>query len=216
MGSATVTGLECGLSEGGDLRQIIAEMLSGSASAGGRTRRLSIMSDAAEGVETFDGQDGMQRLVEAVAQSDHLILGLGGALDPSDDEFASFRDECYRQAKWVSLADIAGQEGVQITVRDPQSIAAFRFPMPRRELTGNHRGVIIVTGPAEVPDHDDPFLEKSFFLAEELLRILGFQPSGRILATGLYTPPIEHNPYLQEQAFELGRRLARGSAVTCK
>ncbi|MHC4714776.1 MAG: Rossmann-fold NAD(P)-binding domain-containing protein [Planctomycetota bacterium] len=219
MDRSTVASLECTTGEAGDLREILAEMLSGGSSAGARTRHLVLSLEEAgghEGVELFAGAERLEDLVDALADCDHLILGLGAAHGAPDGMFAGLRDECYRQARWVSLADVAGQQGVEIQVRESQNLDDFRFPVPRRDLTGEHRGLVVVTAPAAVPDHDDPFLEKSFFVAEELLCILGFRPSGRILATGLYGPPIEENPYLQEQAFELGRRLTRGVTVAGK
>ena len=113
----------------------------------------------------------------------------------------------------MSLADVIGKEGAQVRIAPPGRPEDFRFPVARLPSSPDHRGLVVLCPGADVPDHDDPFSEKSFFLAEEMLRILGFLPSGRILATGLYYPPLDENPLLKEQAFDLGSRLVTGSAA---
>lgn len=219
MSSADITTIECGAAGKGAAARIIDEMLSGAESAGAATRPFLIPAqdprDPVESgeVEILSDAAGLEAAVEALAAADHAIIGAAAVPLISDKVFGKLRDACYMQARWVTLADLDGRDGVEITLRSGQRLEDFRFPTPRRELDGCHRGLVILTPPDEASDHDDPFAESSFFLMEELLRIMGFTPSGRILATGMYFPPIDENPILQRQAFELGRKLVRGAVA---
>ena len=219
MSSAVITSIECGAAGKGATARIIDEMLSGAESAGAAARRFLIPTqDPGDPVESsgveilFDGA-GLEAAIEALADADHAIIGAGALPLISDKVFEKLRNACYRQARWVTLADLDGRDGFQITLRPGQRLEDFSFPTPRRELSNRHRGLVILTPPDDAPDHDDPFAENSFFLLEELLRLMGFTPSGRILATGMYFPPIDQNPVLQQQAFDLGRKLVRGAVA---
>lgn len=152
-------------------------------------------------------------LVADVQDTDHIIIGLEGGGVPGGAAFEEFRRAVYSKARWMSLADVIGKEGADVRIAPPGRPEDFRFPVPRRPASPDHRGLVVLCPGADVPDHDDPFSEKCFFLAEEMLRILGFLPSGRILATGLYYPPLDENPLLKKQAFNLGSRLVTGSAA---
>ncbi len=216
MASQDIVAVECAATATGDTAHIMDEMLSGAKAAGGVLRRFVIPSQgddpqAAADTEVAADAAGLQSLLDALSNADHAIIGAGTVPLSSDEAFGRLRDGCYMRARWVTLADLDGRAGAKIRLRDGQRLEDFRFPMPRREPTGRHRGLAILTPPPEMPDHDDPFADNSFFVMEEALRIMGFMPAGRILATGLYFPPIESNPMLRQQAFELGRQLVRGA-----
>jgi hypothetical protein len=204
----------------GDTSRIVEEMLSGCRSAGARTRHL-VVTDAvqsrpescADGFETVVTPHEIPSSVDTLADSDHIIMGVSASAAERTEARGTFRAECYRRARWMSLADVIGKYGARVRMSPGASPADFRFPLPRRELSVAHRGLVVFSPPWEIPDHTDPFCENSFFVLEELMRILGFMPQGRILATGLYYPPLEENPMLKDQAFELGRHLVAGGVV---
>ena len=81
------------------------------------------------------------------------------------------------------------------------------FVVPGRVPGDLHKGITILHPDGQMPDHDDPFSENGFFVLEEVQRVLGFMPSGRVLSTGLFDTPLESNPILKRQALEIGRRL---------
>lgn len=199
---------------------IISEMLAGAASAGAETSHSVLRFDSRadipslpQGARVYREPSDVSSLVEELAAADHIIVGSNAVPLDGNGEFQAFRDAVYRQAEWRTLADVVESEGFQVTVRPPGRLEDFKFPVPRREPTHEHRALAVLTPPSKIPDHDDPFGESSFFVLEEALRILGFQPSGRILATGLYEAPIEQNAVLRDEAFELGRRIASGAVI---
>lgn len=203
-----------------DTSPIIDSMLSGCRAAGAQTRHFVLSADhdaLLEGlpgdVECVSGTDGITALVETIERADHAIMGLAAPADLEGPVFKAFKEAGYAKARWMTLADVAGERAFDVRKMPAERPEDFRFPVPAQELTGEHRGLVVLKPPSDIPDHDDPFSENTFFVVEELLRILGFLPSGRILATGFYYPPLEDNPFLQEQSFELGQRLLAGSAA---
>jgi len=218
MASMDIAALECGAAGNSATARIIDEMLAGARAEGARVSRFLIPADGDdvpdEGALTVAADDAvLEAAMETLSTADHCIIGAGVVALMSDGAFRRLRDGCYLRARWVTLADLEGHEDLRIELRPGQRLEDFRFPMPRRELTSRHRGLTVLTPPPEMPDHEDPFAETSFFLVEEILRIMGFMPAGRILATGLYFPPIEANPLLKQQAFDLGRRLVHGAVA---
>jgi len=203
-----------------ELGGIIEGMLEGARAAGSQTAHFVITNggDARTMPETDCVTDAytpesMSELVERARRADQLILGAAGAPRKPGSAFATFIDVCYERSRWMSLADVSGTEAGGLGIRGGGDPRDLKFPVPTRPVSEEHTGVVVVAPPEDAPDHDDPFCEDSFFVLEELERLLGFMPSGRILSTGLFYPPLEDNPILKQQAYEMGRRLAGAGAA---
>ncbi len=202
-----------------DLGEVVRHMLDGAASAGAVCERYILTGGAgpeahADGpAVSVSSRKEIRQLVTRAAEADQLILALTGDCEGGKSAFSRFADACYEAVTWSSLADIADPVDAPFAGRS-EIAAAVRFAVPWRSITTEHRGVVIVHPTGPVGDHDDPFCENRFFVLEELLRVLGFMPSGRILSTGLFFPPIEENPILSQQAFQLGRGLAASHIST--
>ena len=205
----------CSSAESLDLPHIAECVLDGAREAGFATEHF-LLADPAEGdfpvSEAYSGivtsLDAARSLVRHLTGAQHLVLGLAGGSRRGDSPISSLSRACYDTAKWTSLGQLIDAGEVEIAVAPSADPGQFRFPVSWRPLVEEHKGLSILHPPREIPDHDDPFCENAFFLLEELQRLLGFMPSGRILSTGLFDPPLDQNPMLKRQAFELGRHLA--------
>jgi len=199
------------------IRQIVAAVLEGSASAGSRTRHFVLCRQgviptdpSTGGCEVVIGRRAMTALSRDLAAADHVVIGaVGEALTPGT-VFAEFVECCYENTKWVTFAEFAGEEGAEVHVGPSADFKDMKIAVAARPVRRENRGLIIVEPPCPTPEHTDPFCENAFFVLEELERVLGFMPVGRILSTGLFDAPIEHNPILHKQALEMGQRLVTG------
>jgi hypothetical protein len=153
-------------------------------------------------------EDAVLALARHAADFDHIILASSGAPREPGSPTALFVKACYTSARWLSLTTLA--EGSEVDLGLASDGAEFKFTVPWRPITSAHKGLVIIGPPDAAVDHDGPFSEESFFVLEEVERLLGFMPSGRILATGLFCPPLEDNPILKRQTLELGRALLSG------
>ena len=201
----------------GEIGKVVDAMLDGVRSAGCEAEHFLLCRPGdcpQDAASTFDGvaQDkaAMRNVLERASGAEHLILGLTGRSGQGNRAFHELRDACYEGAKWISLGDVVGNDSEAKTPPEAD-LQAVAFPAPRRALTDAHRALAVYEPPDEVLDHDDPFCESAFFLVEELQRLLGFLPVGRVLSTGLFCPPLDENPVLKQQTFELGKRLVTGA-----
>jgi len=197
--------------------KVVDAMLDGVRSAGCQVEHFLLCRPGdcpQDAASAFDGvaQDkaAIQNVLARASAADHLILGLTGKSGQGNRAFHELRDACYEGARWLSLGDVVGNDGDAKTPPEAD-LHAVAFPAARRALTDAHRALAVYEPPDEVLDHDDPFCESAFFLVEELQRLLGFLPVGRVLSTGLFRPPLDENPVLKQQAFELGKRLVTGA-----
>ena len=215
MSQSRVVAVSAGPSQdSNELARVVSCVLDGARQAGSETKHFILLSphDAtAVRNDTYGGlvtdPASIDSLVREAIAADHLVLGVAGTPRRPSSPIASFIDACYGSAEWLSLAGLVALENAGFSF-DPQADSrTFKFPVSRRPLTDAHRGLVVLHPPREIPDHDDPFCESMFFVLEEVQRLLGFLPIGRILSTGLFDPPLDRNPILQRQALEIGRHL---------
>lgn len=212
VGKTIVRALDFSSSDG-DLARIVDRILEGSGAAGADAGHAGLARENDVTAPPAEVALNARAPLGEIESATHVIVCASGRSGEFGRAFEEFRESAYGASDWKSLADVAGQDGVEIKVRPGVELSDFRFPVAKRELSEAHRALVVLDPPAEVPDHDDPFCEEAFFVLEELLSVLGFLPSGRILTTGLYFPSLEENPILKRQAFELGRELVVGRVV---
>jgi hypothetical protein len=209
--SVAAVSIDCS-SGSAELCRTMEYILEGARSAGAETKHYELCragegDGAQEGAEKVLTPEGTQQLIEKLASADRVVLGVTGAARGAGTLVSEFVDACYESARWASLADIVAAEDLESAVKAGDDAGQMRFTVGRRPVSERHRGIIVLNPGGEVTDHGDPFCEDTFFMMEEVLRLLGVMPVGRILSTGLFDPAIEGNPILKRQALELGRRL---------
>lgn len=150
-------------------------------------------------------EDSVNSLARHATQFDHIIIAASGTPREAGSPMALFVKACYSNARWLDLATLV--RGAEADISLASDGSEFRFTAPARPITGANRGLVIYQPSNGHTDHDGPWSEDAFFALEEVERLLGFMPSGRILATGLFSPPLEDNPVLRRQTVELGRNL---------
>lgn len=203
---------------------IVERMLDGARAGGAETEHFilcSSITDVPENmagrVKVIDSRERMKEVISSISGAGHLIIGLTGEPRKPGALFGDFLDVCYENAKWIAITGGATPDEVIETEEEAEEAgqieAKVKFPSQPRPITDEHRGLVIFQPIRGDYDDKDPWSDRTFFILEEAMRILGFMPSGRILSTGLFYPPLDENPVLNEQAYGLGRRLAYQSVT---
>jgi hypothetical protein len=180
-----------------DWQSVLMAILKGAESAGASTESYFFSTGVPATGQMHPGsangsaEPDVNFLVSRLQAAECAIFGIAGAVDLNGSLFGRFANACLVSAQ----------------PRAQQSDGSAAPAQPTR------RALVMVQPPSEMTDHDDPWSGGRFGVLEDLAAALAFAPAGRILSTGIFHPSVAQNPFIQEQAAQLGRRLATWVAI---
>ena len=187
-----------------DWQCVVTAILKGAESAGASTESYFFSTGAAAGQPPQAGpgdpaEPDVSFLVSRLRAADCAMLGIAGAVDLNGSLFGRFVGACLA----VDAAAGGSRAGAQPIRRHGGRVSVRRAPSPRNSSAAY--GDLRPRRPVEQQAVSGSWRTLP---ARWPLRLRGV-----ILSTGFFHPSIVQNPFLQEQAAELGRRLVASGRV---